>query len=80
MYRVRLECPQDSTNRSRPSQCGVRGVVPQDPLEQQVGGRRQAHRRARVPEPAFCTASMASTRIKSTARASAGVHSSSLFG
>ena len=25
MYRVRLECPQDSTKRSRPAQCGSAG-------------------------------------------------------
>ena len=38
------ECPQDSTNRSRPASRGSRRVVPHHPLEQQVGGGGQAHR------------------------------------
>ena len=48
MYRVRLECPQDSTNRSRPSQPGSAGSCRRMLLVEQVGGGGQAHRRARV--------------------------------
>ena len=49
MYSVRLECPQDSTKRSRPEPVGVARVVAQEALPEQVRRRRQAHRRAGVP-------------------------------
>ena len=48
MYRVRLEWPQDSTNRSRPGQCGSAGLCRIDLLEQQVRDRGEAHRGAGV--------------------------------
>ena len=48
MYWVRLEWPQERTNRSRPGQAGSAGLCAHDLLVEQVGRRRQAHRRAGV--------------------------------
>src|SRR2546423_13398990 len=76
MYRVRLEWPQDSTTRSRPGQFGS------------VGSGRMARWKGRYaagarliavpgwPLPAFSTASIARTRIVSTARRSRSDQSS----
>src|SRR5579859_2492942 len=77
MYRVRLECPQDSTNRSRPSQFGSAGSC----LITRWNSRYAAGARLIAvpgwPEPAFWTASIASTLMRSTTRRSVAVHSSS---
>ena len=48
MYRVRLEWPQDSTKRSRPTQCGSVGSCRITRWNSGVGQRREAHRGARM--------------------------------
>src|SRR3954454_5280626 len=80
MYRVRLECPIDSTNRSRPTQFGS------------VGSWRSHFWKSRYavgamliavpgwPLPTFCTASIARTRAVSMARRSSSVKPSGSVG
>src|ERR1700739_850460 len=80
MYSVRLLCPADSTNRSRPSQWVSLGSW------RMVRWNRVYASGARLiavpgcPLPTFCTASAASTRIVSTAAESISVQSSGGLG
>src|SRR5436190_9847519 len=70
MYRVRLEWPQDSTNRSRPGQAGSVGSCRMTRWNNRYAAGARLMAVPGWPLPAFSTASIARTRIVSTARRS----------
>ena len=76
MYRVRLECPQDSTKRSRPSQCTSLGSWRIWRWNNVYASGARLIAVPGWPLPTFCTASAASTRTVSTATESRSVQSS----
>jgi hypothetical protein len=73
---VRLEWPQDSTNRSRPSQCVSLGSWRITRWKRVYAAGARLIAVPGWPLPTFCTASAASTRAVSTARVSNSVQSS----
>ena len=68
MYRVKLVCPAESTNRSRPGQLGSLGSCRITRLNSRYAAGARLIAVPGWPLPAFSTASMASTRAVSTAR------------
>ena len=76
MYRVSEECPQDSTNRSRPTQCGSAGSCRITFWNSVYASGARLIAVPGWPLPTFCTASAASTRAVSTARVSTSDQSS----
>lgn len=76
MYSVRLECPADSTNRSRPAQCGSAGLCRITFWNSRYAAGARLIAVPGWPLPTFSTASIASTLTVSTARWSSSVHSS----
>ena len=76
MYSVRLECPQDSTKRSRPSQCTSLGSWRIWRWNSVYASGARLIAVPGWPLPTFCTASAASTRTVSTATESTSVQSS----
>src|SRR5215467_13123879 len=73
MYRVRLECPQESTNRSRPGHAGSVGSCRITRWNSRYAAGARLIAVPGWPLPAFSTASAASTRIVSTALRSTSV-------
>src|SRR3954454_20719528 len=76
MYWVRLLCPQDSTNRSRPGQCGSLGSCRITFWYSRYAAGARLIAVPGWPLPVFCTASIAKTRTVSTDLRSRSVHSS----
>src|SRR5258706_16148570 len=70
MYSVRLECPQESTNRSRPIQCGSVGSCRITFWNNRYAAGARLIAVPGWPLPDFSTASIARTRTVSTARRS----------
>jgi hypothetical protein len=61
-YSVRLECPQDSTKRSRPGQCGSAGLCRITFWNSRYAAGARLMAVPGWPLPTFWTASIASTR------------------
>ena len=80
MYRVRLECPQDSTNRSRPGQCGSDGSCRITFWYSRYATGARLIAVPGWPLPTFCTASAASSRTVSMACTSRSVQPSGKTG
>src|SRR5580704_3144272 len=76
MYNVRLECPHDSTNRSRPGHNGSAGSCRMTFWYSRYAAGARLIAVPGWPDPARSTASMARTRMRSTVRASASDQSS----
>ena len=76
MYSVTLEWPHDSTNRSRPGQCGSEGSCRITFWNSRYAAGARLIAVPGWPLPTFCTESMASTRTVSTARSSVSFQSS----
>src|SRR5690349_20340549 len=76
MYSVRLEWPQDSTNRSRLIHSGCAGSWRITFWNSRYAAGARLMAVPGWPLPTFCTASMASTRTVSTALSSRSVQSS----
>src|SRR5580765_4045351 len=74
MYWVRLECPQDRTNRSRPSQWESDGSCRMTFWKSRYAAGARLMAVPGGPLPTFWTASAARTRAVSTARTSRSVH------
>src|SRR5258707_1710816 len=70
MYWVRLECPKESTNRSRPGHFGSTGSCRSTRWYRRYAAGARLIAVPGCPEPTFWTASMARTRTRSTARLS----------
>src|SRR6478609_2224603 len=77
MYRVRLEWPAESTNRSRPGQCGSAGLCRITFWNRRYAAGARLIAVPGWPLPTFWTASMANTRTVSTALSSSSVQSRS---
>ena len=73
---MRLECPQDSTNRSRPGQWVSAGLCRITFWNSRYATGARLIAVPGWPLPTFCTASAASTRMVSMARASRSVQPS----
>src|SRR5947199_3558724 len=76
MYRVRLEWPQDNTNRSRPGQAGSVGSCRMTRWKSRYAAGARLIAVPGWPLPAFSTASIARTLMVSTARRSRSDQSS----
>jgi len=80
MYSVSEEWPQDSTNRSRPTQCGSAGSCRITRWNNAYASGARLIAVPGWPLPTFCTASAASTRTVSTALVSTSDQSSGTKG